>query len=398
MSGQVRPRSEFRNGFKKLTTEEAEPAFFTEQRTRLIMGYQAPKYRLKISLQDVRIWGSVSQIFKADAALTNLHEGWGEYFITDSLSIKAGRMELDYDNARFLGNLGWAQQSRSHDLVRLMYKSKLGELHLGAAFNQDANTPEFRRLTSTYYSGVGNYKVMQYAWFHRQMPGGKLSILALNNGVQVGPDSASSVNYTQTFGGIGSMKAGGITLGGEFYYQTGTDPADRSVSAFLASVTAAMKLGKVGLTVGADYLSGTDQGTTEANNSFTPLYGTNHKFYGLMDYFYVGNPHGNVGLIDGFAKAKIGIGSKSALLAHAHYFAAAADVQDPTDATQLLDPTLGMEVDLVYNLNLGPDTNLKVGYSQLFGTDTMAALKGGAPQAMNVWCWAMLTFSPKFIK
>ena len=35
------------------------------------------------------------------------------------------------------------------------------------------------------------------------------------------------------------------------------------------------------------------------NNSFTPFYGTNHKFNGHMDYFYVGNHIGNVGLREG---------------------------------------------------------------------------------------------------
>ena len=35
---------------------------------------------------------------------------------------------------------------------------------------------------------------------------------------------------------------------------------------------------KTTLTVGSDYLS----------SGFKPLFGTNHKFYGFMDYFYVG--------------------------------------------------------------------------------------------------------------
>ncbi|MDZ7608893.1 MAG: hypothetical protein U5K79_25710 [Cyclobacteriaceae bacterium] len=39
-----------------------------------------------------------------------------------------------------------------------------------------------------------------------------------------------------------------------------------------------------------------DTDLTDTNDkSFNPLYGTNHKFYGYMDYFYVGNSHGQVG-------------------------------------------------------------------------------------------------------
>ncbi len=36
--------------------------------------------------------------------------------------------------------------------------------------------------------------------------------------------------------------------------------------------------------------------------AFTPLYGTNHKFNGWMDYFYVGNHGSSIGLQDINAK------------------------------------------------------------------------------------------------
>ena len=37
--------------------------------------------------------------------------------------------------------------------------------------------------------------------------------------------------------------------------------------------------------VGSDYLSGSD-GADGKYKAFDPLYGTHHKFYGAMDYFY----------------------------------------------------------------------------------------------------------------
>ena len=78
LSGEIRPRAEFRNGFKTLNTEANDPAFFIEQRSRINFGYKNEKLGFKLSLQDVRIWGNAAQIYKDDPALTNVYEAYGE--------------------------------------------------------------------------------------------------------------------------------------------------------------------------------------------------------------------------------------------------------------------------------------------------------------------------------
>jgi hypothetical protein len=42
---------------------------------------------------------------------------------------------------------------------------------------------------------------------------------------------------------------------------------------------------------GFELLSGTDLQEPDKNSAFTPWFGTNHRFNGHMDYFYVGNHH-----------------------------------------------------------------------------------------------------------
>ena len=59
---------------------------------------------------------------------------------------------------------------------------------------------------------------------------------------------------------------------------------------------------------------------------------------------------------------------------------------------------LGTEVDLVLNLNLTSNTNIKLGYSQMFATSTMEVLKGGNKDLTNNWAWLMLTFKPTLFK
>lgn len=393
LSGEIRPRSEFRHGFKMLVNDDTEAAFFTEQRSRIIATYQNNYLKTKVSLQDVRIWGSVNQVYKSDPALTSLNEAWLDFAITPLMNMKVGRQEFNYDNARFLGNLGWAQQSRSHDALLLTYSDSSYVLHVGGAFNQDAGIPEFAKLTSTFYEGVNNYKTLQFAWFHKDFTNAGLSLLVLNNGVQTGTADSSFTRFSQTYGFVGNTKIGGFGLEGEFYYQGGKDPSNTDLNAFLVAANVSYAIGKKFVpSVGVDYLSGTEAGSSE-NNSFTPLYGTNHKFYGLMDYFYVGNPHGNVGLIDIYLKSKNTLTDKIALITHLHQFLSAVTITDPGGSNA--DKFLGTELDLVLNINLKEAVNLKLGYSQMFATETMEIIKGsGDAGATNNWAWVMITANP----
>jgi len=400
LTGEIRPRVEFRNGFKTISRTSDDPAAFIEQRSRLYFAYQKDKVKFNLTLQDVRIWGNVSQIFKEDPALSNVYEAWGAYYFSDAFSIKVGRQALNYDNARFLGNLAWAQQARSHDALLLKYENKAGfKAHLGGAFNQ--NVPfEPGQLSGTFYSGVNNYKTMQFLWLHKDFgKAAKLSALVFNDGRQTitnagTPEADSSVSYRQTYGLLGNAKLGNVKLEGEFYYQGGQNAAGVDVDAFLGSFSATYKTGLTPLTMGFDYVSGTNQNADGSmsgkDNSFNPLYGTNHKFYGLMDYFYVGNGFSNVGLVDIFFKTKFKLSKKAALIAHYHHFESEATIPGQDSRT------LGDEIDLVLNVNMAKGANLKIGYSQMFATDAMGVIKGRTTNTndFNNWAWVMLTIKP----
>ena len=391
IAAEVRPRAEYRDGFKTFNSELTDAAFFIEQRTRLISSFQKDRISLKLSLQDVRFWGGTSQIYKSDNALINFNEAWAAYDLGSGSSIKLGRQELDYDNARILGNLAWAQQSRSHDLIKYEYKGETGfQLHAGAAFNQETvNAPaEPARLFDTFYSGVNNYKTMQFAWAHQSYERGKVSFLFLSNGLQA---ADSSTNFGFTTGTFLKQKLGAVNLTFEGYYQFGEDGAGTDINAYMVALALGTKLGRHSLEIGGDYLSGTEPGDTE-NNAFTPLFGTNHKFYGLMDYFFVGNPHGNIGLTDAYLKTNWKLGKNSNLLVHLHQFFSPVDITD-TDGSSM-SSSLAQEVDIVFNHNMPGGINLKVGISALDGSDTLGQFKSGDPSTLNYWGWTMITFKP----
>lgn len=396
IGAQVRPRGEFRNGFKTLTDDTRDPAFFIEQRARLFANYKASKFELHINFQDVRIWGNTDQIYKTDESLTNLYEGWAKYHFNEHWSLKIGRQALDYDNARFFGNLDWAQQGRSHDALLFTYKNDSTGLKLdaGLAFNQNGNEPS--KLFETFYDG-SNYKAMQFIWLHKTVGSGKVSFLVQNDGRQVASDSTSA--YRQTLAALGSAKVGGMNLNGEFYYQTGKNTAKNDISAFLLALNATFQTSITPITIGLDYLSGTSINDSK-DKSFNPLYGTNHKFYGFMDYFYVGNFHGQqgnvAGLLDVYAKANFKLGEKSSLQTHFHLFNSAADLYDLNNVTQSIDKYLGSELDLVFTCKLDKNVTLNLGYSQMFASESMEHVKTtpGDHSALNNWAWFMINFNP----
>ncbi len=137
LSGQLRTRTEFRNGMGTLRAYGASPSFFTSQRTRLSAGYQHSLVQFRLTVQDIRVWGQdASSISAADGARLGVHEAWAELVLQnrsdssrknsklDYLGIRLGRQELVYDDARLLGNLDWLQQGRRHDAMVLRIERK----------------------------------------------------------------------------------------------------------------------------------------------------------------------------------------------------------------------------------------------------------------------------------
>lgn len=388
LTAEIRPRAEWRNGFKSPLPENADPAFFIEQRSRLYFEFHNDKIDLMLVPQDVRIWGNTDQAGKTDQALTSFQQAWAAYKFNPKQRFLVGRMELDYDNARILGNLDWAQQGRSHDLLKYEYNGKTSRLHLGAAFNQDNNNPEPNKLSETYYRGLNNYKSFQFAWFHKDFKKIYASLLFLNESRQYAPDTSYSM---QTGGFYSQASFLPLTLSAEYYYQMGKNSMGANKRAYMASLSAALSSAQFKFELGTDYLSG-DRSNTVNNEAFDPLYGTHHKFYGYMDYFYVGNSHGNKGLNDIFLKSSW-LKNDWILSLDAHRFAATTGIVDV--ANNKKNKYLGTELDLTFSYNLAESVNVKGGYSHLFYTSSMAVLKQiDQKNGQSSWAWLMLTVKP----
>ncbi|SDG62707.1 alginate export family protein [Winogradskyella thalassocola] len=392
ISTELRPRFEYRHGYKTLSPDNVDAATFISQRTRLNLSYKSEKLNAYIAFQNVRVWGDVATLSTSDKNGITIHEAWAQLLLNSQLSLKLGRQELNYDDHRIFGNVGWAQQARSHDAFVMTYTpNSTNRIDLGLAMNENAET-----LFETEYL-VNDYKAFQYLWYHTKLEAVSLSFLILNNGLTYeDEDDKQNVDYNQIIGTRATFENNKFNADASLYFQTGKI-ADTDLSAINIAANAYYKINdqfKAGL--GVEYLSGTDMNTTENTlKSFNPWFGTNHKFNGLMDYFYVSNHMNSVGLLDINANLSYVKNNLSVKLAP-HLFSAAATVIDNTGND--MSNGLGTELDLVLGYKWSKDINFQAGYSQLFATDTMEALKGGNKDNSNNWAWLMITVNPSLFK
>ncbi len=117
-----------------------------------------------------------------------------------------------------------------------------------------------------------------------------------------------------------------------------------------------------------------------------------------MDYFYVGSPHSNVGLNNIYLKFTEKLSSKFFLMADVHHFTSAVKISNPADVQQKLKSSLGTEIDLTFRYHVSKGVVLGGGYSHMFGTSSMEAVKpgGGSKNAVANWAWVMVSFNPVF--
>ena len=480
ITGQVRTRTEYRDGAGTLKPKTNSAAFFTSQRSRLTFNYKMNHVIFQTSLQDIRVWGQdASTISNNDGSKLGLHEAWAEIAMAnkkdtsfkkspvDYFAVKIGRQELLYDDSRLLGNLDWLQQARRHDAIVFKLLNKGWQADVGFAFNQ--NTDAFN-YNGTFYTPANvmpyvkdsrgnlaqtpgafiplsnaaglssktgspsllampstnglyqNYKALQYLYVAKTFNKTKLTGLVLadhfgkyiNDSVRNIAGSDTGYIYGRRFNqkGVNSRittgillnsildknKAFALTLG--FYYQAGKDRDAQKLSAYTSTLSLAYTKNKFTYTAGWDYVSGNDAfSASTTSHRFDPLYGTPHKFWGLMDYFYVGTGSPAGGLSNPFAKIKYGSAGKrfTAALDY-HYFSLAKD-QKNTSGTAI-NKYLGSEFDLVTTYPLNKITTLEYGFSVMAATKSMEYAKNIAPNTaklIGTWTYLMITIKPEFL-
>jgi len=385
IDAQIRPRGEFRNGYKTLQSDSSFATAFIEQRSRIGLGYKNELIEIYLQPQDVRTWGSTPLVNNSNGFFT-LFNAWVKIKASPFINVKVGRQVFSYDNQRILGGLNWAAQGRAHDAVLFEYKNDSSQmaLQLGAAYNAAAAS-----LTAQEYNVSGNYKLMQFFRFHKEFKSFKFSLLALNIGRE---NTDQSLSFEFTTGGLFKLQLKNFQASLEGYYQYGKTRTKVNTNAYLLAVKFSYQLKPLKFVLGADFLSGTDfPDQASQNNSFNPWMGTNHLFYGHLDYFYVGSTHKGAGLLDGYAQVHYSPILKMKLTLMYHLFYTPNVLDYSTVNSSVLEGLLGHEIDFVFKYQFEKYLGLQLGYAHLLGTRTLEELKpSGEVANLNNWAWLML--------
>ncbi|MEG0038766.1 MULTISPECIES: alginate export family protein [Bacteroides] len=394
---QLRSRAEYRNGALSPRSEGDHPAFFINNRARFSLGYQRERLQMKLSAQHVGVWGQDPQIDRNGRFALN--EAWAKIDLGKGLFAQLGRQPLVYDDERLLGSLDWNVAGRFHDALKLGYKREQHQVHLVLAFNQNDE-----KVKETYYAVGGQpYKTMQTLWYNGQY-GTHLnaSILFMNIGLETGEPGTDTkkqrgkTTYMQTAGTYITYTSGKWLLSGSGYYQFGKKRVGRideprTVSAYMLGLKADYEINRQwSVSLLSDYLSGDPD--SEKVTTFDPLYGTHHKFYGGMDYFYASAY--NKGLWD--KQLGLTFRPKASLVCslNYHHFSTTYDVK-AVDRSE--GRSIGSEIDLQTDYTIAKDVKITLGYSIMLGTKYMDAIKGGNHNAWQDWGWLSININPRIL-
>jgi hypothetical protein len=401
---QLMSRGEIRNGGMtsdpdNLSSED-QSAFILD-RERLVVGYQRDFLEAKATLQHVGTWGQES------SPNVSVYEAWAKLTAKNGLFAQLGRLALRYDDERIIGPDDWSVAALTHDALRLSYEGHGHKVHAILAYNQNMRVLE--ESGSYYVPGSRPYKTMHTLWYHYDVHKFPLSasLLFMNIGMQGGVvggigDNAPRTEYQQLLGGYLKFAPKHFSVEGSYYRQMGKQEEGMDIKAWMASGKVSWQPKDIySVEAGYDYLSGDDHfavprpgqmGITRHTEmcGFSPVYGSHHKFYGAMDFFYISTYVNGFspGLQNLYGGVNFSPLKNLSLTGRYHYMAITADLNN-------IDKTLGHVIELEGSYQLARDISLSAGFSYMTGTETMERLKRASGDGSLRWAWLSLNITPR---
>lgn len=387
-------RGELRyGGFNELDNAQEDLAHFIIGRYRLTTDYSRSWLQVRLSLQQSGTWGMGGGSF-------SLNEGWAMVKSRKGLFAKIGRQALAYDDERIIGSNDWAMTAPTHDVLKLGYEGNQHKVHLLFAYNQN---PENMGGFTFFSGGNQPYKSMQTLWYHYATPNSIFgaSLLFMNIGMQGERNNVPKTFFQQLAGTYITLKPKYITAEGSFYYQFGKEEHGIPLDAFMGSVKLTAKpRDSYAIYAGYDYLSGDAYFAVPPEGAlgmvfhdkvrgFNPIYGSHHEFYGAMDFFYMSTWVG--GFTPGLQNVYLGstftpVKNLNFNLA-GHYYAMATKLPN-------VKQFLGLAAELSANYAFTKFISAELGYSYMYGSETMKFLKRVSGNQQLHWAYLMLVINP----
>jgi hypothetical protein len=389
ISAQLRPRVEYRNGYRFPIDSGATDAFFISQRTRLNLSYTDTLLETYLSLQDVRVWGD--EAILSDDPSFGLAAGWIGLKLKHHFHLRAGRQELSFADQRLIGPAEWRQQARSHDALLIGWNSEQWKLQLAAAFNQNAE-----RLASTSY-GLNQYKAMTVLYAERTKGALTGHFLGIADGIQNLYSGGEEMDWRFTNGvqlqyqyNSWNFKLGGYTQNGVRFLN------GRTIRAHMLHAGITYKINNITIEGTYDLLSGQD--TSATYTAFDNLYASRHRFYGFMDYYTSFPFDMKEGGLQALAlQFQYNQKDKHIWRADIHHFLLDEPVLDVFTGVAS-GRQLGNELDLLYTYNLREDIHISLGHSFYFPGEDLDLIKGGDTRLISTFSYLMLDVHPSLFK
>ena len=271
-------RGEIRRG--GISVEEDGDALnsrFILSRTRLGATYSRDWLTARLTAQHADTWGS------AAGNSLSMNEAWVKAQFPVGLFAQLGRQRLSYDE-----KLGFERAGH--------------KVHLFGAYNQDVSNID--EGGTRFSGGIQPYKSLASVWYHYDIPKTNIgaSLLFVNMGLEymeVGQEDTYGTCFQQLAGTFLSWTPAHFGLEASYYHQWGKAYGNIPLNAWMASAKAtATPSDSWSFRAGYDYLSGEEDFPIPGSGNiglvrheivrgFNSLYGSNHKFYGAMDFFYV---------------------------------------------------------------------------------------------------------------
>ncbi|WP_297094057.1 alginate export family protein [uncultured Draconibacterium sp.] len=392
VDAQLRNRFELRNGYRKLAAEGTTPAAVISQRTRLSFSFENEHLKLKITPQDVRIWGdeqlSSSTGVYGDEASLDLFEGYVQIKTGAKGWLSVGRQQLVYDNQRILSARNWNQNGIAYDALIYKWQSDDWDIHAGTTWNTAGNN------TADNFYDPTRIKTLNFVWAkHRFSESWNLSVSHIASGVTQ-TETDNKLFFKQTIGLYTTFTKDRLNVMGNLYYQFGKNNSAKKVSAWMANFDLKYQSGKITPGIGLSYLSGNKNTNEKNDHLFDVLYGSRHRFYGSMDYFSnFSKDTKQGGLVYYYFYFDVKITAKTSLKNMGQYFTL-AQVNETTPS----DKKLGYDNDLVLKHKFSDWGALECGYSFFLPTRSLKTLQEVVDPGFAQFLYLQLTFVPTLFK
>lgn len=404
ISAELRPRFEIDNGTIKPKADTLSTFYYATQRTRLSFDFVKEKYQLRLTIQDVRFWGtgdiySSTGVFGSTGGL-DIQEAWFMLKFCGNSTLTIGRQVLKLDDQRLVATRNWNQWGVSYDAISYNFSKNKWILNAAVSYNTNSQIVNGKpNIDDELFNKNNLMKTFNYIYLKRTFNESlQASLMAIGSGYQ--SSASQSVIYMMgTYGLWLKYVKGVFDISTNLYYQNGKAQSGKSISAFMATLHPGVTFSKIRIGLGGDYISGDNAENDnygEKERTFNKMYGAVFKFYGFMNYYtYMKASTRNGGLADIYPNIKVPINNKHIITALFHKFYLA----NPVFVGEGLsgDQDLGSEIDLMYTFKAMKELVVQAGFSYYFTTNTLEQVKGVSSVETNspYWGWVMLTFSPQ---